>query len=145
MQNARVSYRPTESKYKGGAHEMYVAYALEQRTRSGGRAVFPKVKRVYIAGEVAHWKAGVVKKRSGRAVHGVLIRYTQSRTQYRRKGYTASRSRTNTYEVSPASVRSTSQTFTQVVEVPAGARNVRFFTGAAELPLEYRNALQDVR
>jgi len=144
MQNGRVSYRPTESKYKGGAHEMYVTYALEQRTRSGGRAVFPKVKRVYIAGEVVDWKAGLVKKRSGRAVHGVLIRYTQSRTRYHRKGYTASRSGT-TYEVSPASVRSASQTFAQVVDVPVGARNVRFFSDAVELPPEYRNALQDVR
>lgn len=144
MQTARASYRPTESKYKGGAHEMYVVYTLEQRTRNGGHAMYPKVKRVYIAGEVAHWKAGVVKKRSGRAVHGVLIRYTQKRMRYRRKGYTASRGGT-TYEVSPASVRSASQTFTQVVEVPAGARNMRFFTGAAELPPEYRNALQDVR
>ena len=26
-------YRPTESKYKGGAHEMYVTYDLEQETR----------------------------------------------------------------------------------------------------------------
>ena len=28
-------YRSTESKYKGGAHEMYVTYDLEQKTRSG--------------------------------------------------------------------------------------------------------------
>ncbi len=144
MQNARATYRPTQSQYKGGADETYVVYALEQRTRTGGRAVYPKVKRVYIAGEVVVWKAGMVKKRSGRAVQGVLIRYTQSRTRYRREGYTASRGGT-TYEVSPASVRSTSQTFTQVVEVPAGARNVRFFTGAADLPPDYRKALQDVR
>jgi hypothetical protein len=38
-------YRATESKYKGGAHEMYVTYDLEQRTRSGS-AIYPKVKRV---------------------------------------------------------------------------------------------------
>ena len=32
-------YRSTESKYKGGAHEMYVTYDLEQRTR-GGHAIY---------------------------------------------------------------------------------------------------------
>mgnify|MGYP006987906056 CR=1 FL=1 len=26
-------YKPTESKYKGGAREMYVTYDLEQKTR----------------------------------------------------------------------------------------------------------------
>ena len=31
-------YRPTESKYKGGAQEMYVTYDLEQKTRGGGSA-----------------------------------------------------------------------------------------------------------
>jgi hypothetical protein len=45
-------YRPTESKYKGGADEMYVTYDLEQKARSDGRAIYPKVKRVYIAGQV---------------------------------------------------------------------------------------------
>jgi hypothetical protein len=28
-------YRPTESKYKGRAHEMYVSYDLQQKTRDG--------------------------------------------------------------------------------------------------------------
>jgi len=46
------SYRPTESKYKGGAHDMFVTYDLDERTRGGGTATYPKVKRVYIAGEV---------------------------------------------------------------------------------------------
>ena len=32
------SYHPTESKYKGGAREMYVTYDLEQHTRGGGTA-----------------------------------------------------------------------------------------------------------
>ena len=66
-------YHPTESKYKGGAHEMYVTYDLEQKTRSDGSAIYPKVKRVYIAGHVKDWKAGRVQKKSGREVHGVRI------------------------------------------------------------------------
>ena len=34
-------YRPTASKYKSGAHEMYITYNLEQKTRSNGRAIYP--------------------------------------------------------------------------------------------------------
>jgi hypothetical protein len=44
----KPSYRRTEAKYKGGAHEMYVTYDLEQRTRGAKTAVYPKIKRVYI-------------------------------------------------------------------------------------------------
>src|SRR5919201_3465773 len=87
-------YRPTESKCKGGAHEMYVTYDLEQKTRSDGSAVYPKVKRVYIAGQVLDWKVGVVTKKSGRAVYGVQIHYKQSRKSYHRKGYMTHRGKT---------------------------------------------------
>ncbi len=45
-------YRPTESKYKGDAKEMYVTYDIEQKTRGDSTAMYPKVKRVYIAGDV---------------------------------------------------------------------------------------------
>jgi hypothetical protein len=137
-------YRPTESKYKGGAHEMYVAYDLEQRTRGGGRALYPKVKRVYIAGDVKEWKTGQVRKKSGREVHGVRIGYEQSRKGYRREEYEAERGDT-AYDVGPATVATTSQRFTQVVEVPAKAQHVHFYTSAAQLPEKYRHALQAVR
>jgi len=103
---------------------MYVTYDLEQKTRSDGSAIYPKVKRVYIAGQVLDWKVGVVKKKSGREVYGVQINYEQSRKSYYRKGYTAQRGKT-TYETSPASVGAASQTFAQVIEVPKGAGNVR--------------------
>jgi hypothetical protein len=43
---AGKGYRRTESKYKGVAHEMYVTYDLEQTTRGGHSAMYPKVKRV---------------------------------------------------------------------------------------------------
>jgi hypothetical protein len=137
-------YRPTESKFKGGAHEMYVTYDLEQKTRGGGSAVYPKVKRVYIAGDVKDWKAGTVQKRTGREVHGVRIEYEQSRQRYHRKGYTAERGAT-AYAVAPASVGSTSQKFVQVVEIPRAARNVHFYGRSAQLPEKYRHALQHVR
>src|SRR5260221_13677443 len=99
-------YRPTESKYKGGAHEMYVTYDLDQKTRGGGSATYPKIKRVYIAGDVKDWKTGTVRKRSGRAVHGVRIEYEQSRKRYHREGYAAERGGT-AYQVAPASVGAT--------------------------------------
>lgn len=137
-------YRPTASKYKGGAHEMYVTYDLEQKTRSDGSAIYPKVKRVYIAGQVLDWKVGVVKKKSGREVYGVQIDYEQSRKSYHRKGYTAHRGKT-TYATSPASVAVTSQKFAQVIEVPERASNVRFYTDVGKLPAPYRHALQRVR
>src|SRR5512147_477979 len=68
-------YHSTESKYKGGAQEMYVTYDEKQKTRGGDEKLYPKVKRVYIAGEVKDWKVGSVRKRTGRKVHGVEIQY----------------------------------------------------------------------
>jgi len=140
----RRGYRSTESKYKGGAHEMYVTYDLEQQTRGGNTATYPKVKRVYIAGDVKDWRAGRVQKRTGRQVHGVRIEYEQSRRRHHREGYEAERDGTS-YEVTSANVPATSQRFTQVVEVPEAARNVHFYPSAASLPEKYRDALQDVR
>jgi len=137
-------YRPTESKYKGGANEMYVTYDLEQKTRGGGSATYPKIKRVYIAGDVKDWKVGTVRKRTGREVRGVRIEYEQSRAGYRREAYSAERGETR-YEVAPASVGTTTQRFVQVVEVPEAARDVQFHTGASSVPGKYRHALQDVR
>src|SRR6266508_4968761 len=115
-------YRPTEYKYKGGAHEMYVTYDLKQKTRSGDSKLYPKVKRVYIAGDVKDWKTGDIKKRSGRTVHGVAIEYEQSRKGFQRKGFTAQRGGTS-YTVRSSSTGPTSQTFRQVVEVPQDAQN----------------------
>ena len=138
------SYRPTESEYKGGAHDMFVTYDLDERTRGGATATYPKVKRVYIAGEVKDWTVGTMQKRSGREVHGVRIEYEQTRTSYRRKGYQAERGQT-AYEVAPASVPATSQRFVQIVEVPVQARNVHFCTAAGQLSAKYRQAMQRVR
>jgi len=136
-------YRPTESKYKGGANEMYVTYDLEQRTRSGS-AIYPKVKRVYIAGDVTDWKVGRVKKRSGREVYGVRIAYEQRRKGYHRKEYAAERGGTAS-QVAPASVEATAQSFTRIEELPERAHNVHFYTDARKLPEKYHNALQAVR
>jgi hypothetical protein len=36
---------------------MYVTYDVRQKTRGGGSAIYPKVKRVYIAGDVKTWQA----------------------------------------------------------------------------------------
>jgi len=138
------SYRPTESKYKGGASEMYITYDLPRRTRDGTGTLVPKVKRVYIAGDVQGWKLGEFRKRSGREVHGLRIEYEQSRTRYRRGEYTARRGKTE-YQVPATGVAATTQHFAQVVELPQEARNVRFHPGQRDLPEPYRHALQDVR
>jgi hypothetical protein len=135
-------YTPTEAKYKGRAREMYVTYDLPQSTRGEGRALYPKVRRVYVAGDVQNWRLGTFEKRTGRKVHGVRIDYEQSRAGYERRGYTARRGGT-TYQVSPARVAGGTAHFSKVIEVPEGARNVQFHKG--ELPRKYRHALQDVR
>jgi len=140
----KPSYRRTEAKYKGGAYEMYVTYDLEQRTRGANTAVYPKVKRVYIAGEVRDWAAGDFRKKTGRQVHGVRIEYEQHRRGYRRTGFDAQRGRT-VYRVEPAWVSPNAQSFVQVVELPERARNSHFYSAHAALPDRYRGALQRIR
>ncbi len=137
-------YRPTESQYKGGAEEMYITYDGQQKTRGGGSSLYPRVKRIYIAGQVKDWKVGAFKNRSGREVYGVLIEYEQSRKGYRREAYTAKRGET-TYKVPATSVKSSSQKFRKMVSIPRQARNVKFHTDASQLPDKYQHALQNVR
>lgn len=137
-------YRSTESKYKGGAHEMYVTYDVKQKTRANHETLYPKVKRVYIAGDVTDWKSGEVQKRSGRKVSGVQVDYQQTRSGYHRKEFAAQRAHT-TYSVKPATVKGSSQQFRQIIEVPKNAQNVHFYTTAKKLPKKYQSALQNVR
>jgi hypothetical protein len=137
----RHPYRPTEAKYKGRAEEMYVTYDLSQQTRGGGRAVYPRVQRVYIAGQVNDWRVGTFAKRTGKEVRGVKIDYEQSRAGYERRGYTANRGGTR-YLVAPARVGGGTSHFSKIVEVPEGARNVRFHLG--KVPQKYQDALQAV-
>jgi hypothetical protein len=141
---AQKGYRFTESKYKGGAHEMYVTYDLKQQTRGEQSAMYPKVKRVYVSGNVTDWKTGIVRNKLGRQVHGVRIEYEQTRRDYRRKGYVARRGETE-YCAAAANVAAAAQRFAQVVELPAAARNVHFYSDHSELPARYREALQRVR
>jgi len=121
---------------------MYVTYDLPQRTRGETRVLYPKVKRVYIAGDVKEWQVGTFAKRSGKKVHGLRIAYEQRRKAYTRKGYTATRGRTR-YTVSPARAQASTSTFAEAVELPKGAQHIQFHPG--ELPAKYRSALQSVR
>ena len=123
---------------------MYITYDLKQPTRGGDSAIYHKVKRVYIAGNVKDWKAGTVKKRSGQTVSGVAINYEQARTGYHRKGYTAKRDGVP-YKVKPATVKDSSQEFTKIVEIPKQAQNIHLYTKPDKLPKKYQSALQDVR
>ena len=140
--SATRHYKTTASKYKGGAEEMYVTYDLRQATRGEGQALYPKVKRVYIAGTVTLWHVGTFAKRTGRTVYGVKIDYAQSRQDSTRKGYKAKRGSTF-YYVQPTHVRQSQATFSKIIEVPEEAHNVQFHVGA--LPRHYHDALQDVR
>ena len=135
-------YKPTESKYRGRAEEMYVTYDVMQETRGGKAALYPKVKRVYIAGKVKDWQIGKFAKRTGRKVNGVKIDYEQSRAGYDRKEYQAQRADSK-YKVGPARVGSSHSTFSTIVEVPADAKNVRFHR--SRLPRKYQDALQAIR
>lgn len=135
-------YRSTESKYKGGAEEMYVTYDLWQETRGNNRALYPKVKRVYIAGTVTNWHVGTFEKRTGKSVYGVKIEYEQSRAAYARKGYSANRGSTH-YLVQPARVRGSKSRFSRIVDLPQDAKNVAFHEH--NLPPKYQEALQDIR
>jgi hypothetical protein len=123
---------------------MYVVYDLQRGTRGEQSDAYPRVKRVYIAGQVKDWKAGGVRKKTGREVHGVRIEDEQSRKGYQRRGYSADRGETE-YRVQPATIGAGSRRFAQVVEISKRARNVRFYSDHAELPVEYRQALQRVR
>jgi nitrite reductase/ring-hydroxylating ferredoxin subunit len=135
-------YKPTESQYKGGAEEMYVTYDLCQHTRGEGQALYPKAKRVYIAGQVNAWHVGTFEKRTGKKVYGVKIDYEQSRHGYTRQEYFARRGNTR-YRVAPTQVKGSKARFSKIVEVPEAAQNVQFHT--RQLPQQYRQALQDVR
>jgi hypothetical protein len=121
---------------------MYITYDLWQETRGEGRALYPKVRRVYIAGEVKNWQVGTFKKRTGKEVYGVKVDYMRSRQGYSRKGYTATRGSTR-YQVAPTKVAAGKSRFSQIVELPRDAQNVAFHTD--HLPQKYRDALQDVR
>ncbi len=135
-------YKPTESKYKGRAEEMYVTYDVRQETRGGKTAVYSKVKRVYIAGKVKDWRIGKFAKRTGRKVNGVKIDYEQSRAGYGRKEYQAKRGDTQ-YKVSSARVGGSHSTFSTIIGVPTDAKNVRFHRN--HLPRKYQDALQAIR
>jgi len=117
---------------------------MTYRKRRGGEnhALYPKVKRVYIAGNVKNWQVGTFTKRTGKTVHGVKIEYEQSRASYQRKGYTAARGSTQ-YTIAPAQVRGTTSVFSKIVEVPENAQHVKLHTEI--LPAKYGAALQDVR
>jgi hypothetical protein len=140
MPQTSARYRSTESKYKAGASQMYVTYDLDQRTRGGDSATYPKVRRVYIAGDVTNWQVGDFTKRSGRRTHGVKVDYERARAAYTRQGYTARR-RGSAYHVEPVRVRPGRSHFSRIVEVPRNARNIGFHE---RLPGHFR-PWQDVR
>jgi len=137
--------RSTGSKYKGGAHhDMFVVYDLKPRTRTGTSALYPKVKRVHIAGNVEKVTKGRMRKRSGRQVRGVRIEYVHTRKGYRREPFLEYWN-IEPHLVEPRAVRPAQQRFIQMVELPERAHNVRFYPSREQLPEKYAHALQRVR
>jgi hypothetical protein len=112
---AKRRWHGPPARYKGRALELLLTYDLEERTRSGSTAFYPKVKKTYIVGKLRLWSAGVVRKKSGREVHGVLI-------EYERNGRPARR-------------------LTRVVELPRQSMNVRLYIDQNGLPERYYRAL----
>jgi hypothetical protein len=137
-------HHSTESKYKGGAHDKFVIYDLEQRTRGDNMAIYPKVRRVFISGNIKKWELGHFRKNSGHEVYGVRIIYEQICKVYRRVGFEAKRGQTED-SVNSAETPPSSQEFTQIVEVPEEATNVHFYADKNELPEKYQTVIQDVR
>ena len=142
--NKKQEYKPTESKYKGDAKEMYITYDIEQETRGENKALYPKVKRVYIPGNVKDYEVGKTEKQSGKEVRGLTVNYEQGREGYHREGFTAERDGSE-YEVEATDVSSTKQEFTKVVEVPEEAKNIKFYEDKEDLPERYESALQNVK
>jgi hypothetical protein len=123
MEQVQEAPRPQRRARDVADQEMYVTYDLAQRTRGGGTAIFPKVKRVYIPGDLVEWGVGHFRKRSGRPVYGVRITYEigdEAAPAPARsiKSDTPSRNRTS-------SKKPTARRFTQVVDLPSAARNVQ--------------------
>ena len=137
-------YRPTVSQFKGGVDEMYVIYDMDQKSRGGGHAIYPKVRRVYIAGDVQSWTVGEVKKRSGRLVYSVTVSDHIGRRGLPAQGVYG-QSGPDQLQGSPASVKASSQIIRKIVEVPRDAQNVHFYQDMKRLPEKYRQAFQDVR
>ena len=144
MSSSSGRYRSTESKYRRAAEDMFVVYDLKQRTRSGASALYPKVKRVHIAGDVEKVTNGLTRKRSGRKVRGVRIEYLHTRKGYRREPFMEYWN-IEPHLVEPRAVRPAQQRLTRVVELPERARNVRLYPSRELLPEKYAHALQRVR
>jgi hypothetical protein len=139
--NSRTATKSrTASKSKNGAKELYITYDLPGETRSGLSVLYPKFKRIYITGKVSDWRVGGFANRMGRQIHGVKIEYEQgqSRSRARRDGqeeYKIRRGNT-VYKVLPLQVAGATSHFSQIVEVPKDAQNVKLYAG--KLPRKYQ-------
>ena len=90
-------------------------------TRGTQNAIYHKVKRVYITGEVTDWRTGLIREKTGREVHGLRIEYERNRKGYRRREYAAHRGETKYLVESGQSLRplSTLRKWSRFRRVPA--------------------------
>jgi len=122
-----------------GAHEMYVTYDVEDKSRGQSR-VDSVVKPIYVSGRVREWRASVARNRTGQDVYGVLIKLEQEHKSRRKKMYLVRGGRIS--PILPASVYRAVDSYTQMVELPVDARNVKVYESGAAMPLKYQRALQ---
>jgi hypothetical protein len=120
------------------AQEMYVSYDLPQRTRGGGTAIFPKVKRVYIPGEIQEWAVGNFRKRSGRHVFGVKVTYRVPAEPTIEESQTDSRPDAGRV----SRIHPTYRRFTQVIGLPEAARNVQLHEAQAPGRAQYLRSVR---
>jgi hypothetical protein len=113
-----MPYKPSEARYDRGGRVLYLVYQSPQRLASGKQQELTRVKRLYFPGDAQAIKLGSpgsVRKRSGRTVHGVEVRY-RNRQDGRGRGSTTQR--------------------VKVVELPQGTSSLKLTDEPPEGPLQ---------
>jgi hypothetical protein len=107
----------SEERYDEGGRVLYLQYESVQATRGGASRRRTRAKRFYLPGDsrrVTVGAPGELRKRTGRTVHGVEVRYEHH--VERAPGSTVRRSRRVPDHWSQGA---------KVIELPETARNIR--------------------
>jgi hypothetical protein len=121
-----MAERRSETRYADGGKVKYLIYEAQQRLRNGSIQTRTRAKRLYLpanATDIEIDGPGTSRKRTGRRVHGVEVRYRA------RMSPTSARRGTTRYEVPERWANRT-----KVVEVPESAKSVRISERAPEGP-----------
>ena len=119
--------------------DLYITFDVKE---SAGDlvALFPKVKKVHITGEVKGWMVGIFRRVYGkrrRKFMGVKIEFDQIRKRYlQNSGYSTTSLPSNEALNQPRKISETRSTVSTIIEVPANAENIQFRIGT--LPERYQ-------